>query len=73
MNTEDIKRSRLEIENKIKKVNKNYYNKISILKNELEDLQNKCQHEDTLYMGDPAGGYDSFYSCSSCGKEDKFL
>lgn len=35
----------------------------------LTEIQAGCNHPDTYYQADPAGGSDSGYKCNVCGKE----
>lgn len=55
---------------KIDAENKRHKNALAAIESEKQKVMKKCDHLDTTYHGDPAGGSDSFTQCNICGRHD---
>lgn len=63
-----ILKSKIKAEQLLKEQAKlEYYKIFQKADAEISRLQKNCNHEETQYYGDPAGGNDSYTECTICG------
>ena len=55
----------------IRRRRKEIFDTMRRLREELNQLPERCPHEDVTFNPDPAGGSDSYYHCHDCGAESR--
>ena len=55
---------------KIETENKRHKDALAAIEHEKQKVFKSCDHLDSTYHGDPAGGSDSFTRCNICGYMD---
>ena len=61
-----IREKRIRLLRKIARLEDAHDRQLAKLNSQLHDLQLKCNHRQTRYCADPAGGFDSYYECVLC-------
>lgn len=62
------RKERLRLESQISEIETSCEKRIERVHRKIWALQNECQHRNSVFHDDPAGGFDSYYLCIDCGK-----